>query len=136
MLETDNLGGIVYRDVDTLDDYEESLVEDTEMSDAQRLALQELDTALDCGELDSDKHAFAYQIQWDINFEDVLLFINGINIDLKDIKHVEYGDCAETEFDGCYSVTLHNGEVKKYGWHDFDMTGSLTCIDSNVNEDY
>jgi len=136
MLETDNLGGIVYRDVDTLDDYEESLVEDTEMSDAQRLALQELDTALDCGELDSDKHAFAYQIQWDINFEDVLLFINGINIDLKDIKHVEYGDCDETEFDGCYSVTLHNGEVKRYGWHDFDMTGSLTCIDSNVNEDY
>lgn len=131
MLENDNLGGIVYRDVDTLDDYEESLVEDVEMSDAQRLALQELDSCLEYGELTAEKHALAYQIQWDINFEDVLLFINGIDIDLKDIKHVEYGDCDETEFDGCYSVTLRNGEVKKYGWHDFDMTGSLTCIDCN-----
>lgn len=131
MLETDNFSGIVYRDVDTLDDYEESLVEDTEMSDAQRLALQELDSCLECGELNAEQHALAYQIQWDINFEDVLLFINGIDADLKDIKHVEYGDCDETKFDGCYSVTFHNGDVKKYGWHDFDMTGSLTCIDCN-----
>lgn len=131
MLENDNLGGIVYRDVDTLDDYEESLVEDVEMSDAQRLALQELDSCLEYGELTAEKHALAYQIQWDINFEDVLLFINGIDADLKDIKHVEYGDCDETKFDGCYSVTFQNGDVKKYGWHDFDMTGSLTCIDCN-----
>ena len=131
MLENDNLSGIVYRDVDTLDDYEESLVEDVEMSDAQRLALQELDSCLECGELNAEQHALAYQIQWDINFEDVVLFINGIDIDLKDIEHVEYGDCDETKFDGCYSVTLHNGEVKKYGWHDLDMTGSLTCIDCN-----
>jgi len=131
MLENDNLSGIVYRDVDTLDDYEEGLVEDVEMSDAQRLALQELDSCLECGELTAEKHALAYQIQWDINFEDVLLFINGIDADLKDIKHVEYGDCDETKFDGCYSVTFHNGDVKNYGWHDFDMTGSLTCIDCN-----
>lgn len=131
MLENDNLSGIVYRDVDTLDDYEESLVEEVEMSDAQRLALQELDSCLEYGELTAEKHALAYQIQWDINFEDVLLFINGIDADLKDIKHVEYGDCDETKFDGCYSVTFHNGDVKKYGWHDFDMTGSLTCIDCN-----
>lgn len=115
---------------DGYDDYED-LDEAVEMSDAQRLALQELDAALDCGELDAEKHALAYQIQWDINFEDVVLFINGIDIDLKDIEHVAYGDCDETKFDGCYSVTLRNGEVKKYGWHDFDMTGSLTCIDCN-----
>lgn len=115
---------------DGYDDYED-LDEAVEMSDAQRLALHELDAALDCGELDSDKHALAYQIQWDINFEDVILFINGIDIDLKDIKHVEYGDCDETKFDGCYSVTFRNGDIKKYGWHDFDMTGSLTCIDCN-----
>ncbi len=129
MLEQDYLDRIVYQD--DLDDYEESLIEDVEMTDAQRLALQELDTCLEVGELDSEKHALAYQIQWDINFEDVLLFINGVTIDLKDIKHVEYGDCDETKFDGCYDVTLHNGDVKKYGWHDFDMTGSLTCIDCN-----
>lgn len=121
----------ISNDTNELSDYEESLVEDIEMSDAQRLALQELDAALDCGELDAEKHALAYQIQWDINFEDVVLFINGIDIDLKDIEHVAYGDCDETKFDGCYSVTLRNGEVKKYGWHDFDMTGSLTCIDCN-----
>lgn len=131
MLETDNFSGIVYRDVDTLDDYEESLAEDTEMSDAQRLALQELDSCLEYGELTAEQHALAYQIQWDINFEDVLLFINGVDVNLKDIKHVEYGDCDETKFDGCYSVTFHNGDVKKYGWHDFDMTGTLTCIDCN-----
>lgn len=131
MLENDNLGGIVYRDVDTLDDYEESLVEDVEMSDAQRLALQQLDSCLEYGELTAEQHALAYQIQWDINFEDVLLFINGIDVSLKDIKHVEYGDCDETKFDGCYFVTFQNGDVKKYGWHDFDMTGSLTCIDCN-----
>lgn len=130
MLENDNLAGIIYRDVDTLDDYEESLVEDVEMSDAQRLALQELDSCLEYGELNAEQHALAYQIQWDINFEDVLLFVNGIDIPLQDIKHVEYGDCSK-EYDGCYNVTLHDGTTKQYGWHDWDATASLTCIDCN-----
>ena len=134
MLEHNKFDGLVFRDVDTLDDYEESLVEDTQMSDAQRLALQELDACLDCGELDAEKHALAYQIQWDINFEDVILFINGIGIDLKDIKHVEYGDCDETKFDGCYNVTLQDGTTKQYGWYDSDMTGSLTLIESTLTE--
>lgn len=130
MLETDNFSGIVYRDVDTLDDYEESLVEDVEMSDAQRLALQELDSCLEYGELNAEQHELAYKIQWDINFEDVLLFVNGIDIPLQDIKHVEYGDCSN-EYDGCYNVTLHDGTTKHYGWHDWDATASLTCIDCN-----
>lgn len=128
MLENDNLSGIVYRDVDTLDDYEESLVEDTEMSDAQRLALQELDSALECGEVTQQEHDDGQNVQWDINFEDVVLFIAGIDIPLKDVKHVEYGECDPSKFDGCYSVTLHDGSIKKYGWHDFDMTGALTAI--------
>lgn len=112
------------------DDYED-FEESVEMSDAQRLALQELDSALDCGEVTQEERDAGQNIQWDINFEDVVLFINGIDIDLKDIKHVAYGDCDESKFDGCYSVTLYNGEVKRYGWHDFDMTGALTPIDQN-----
>ena len=115
------------------DDYEESLVESTEMSDAQRLALQELDSALNCGEVTQEERDAGQNIQWDINFEDVVLFISGIDVPLNDVKHVAYGDCDETQFDGCYSVTLNNGKVKRYGWHDFDMTGSLTCIDCNDN---
>lgn len=116
---------------DILDDYEDGVVENVEISEVQRLALQELDSCLEYGEITAEQYGLAYQIQWDINFEDVLLFINGIDAELEDIKHVEYGDCDETEFDGCYSVTFHNGDVKRYGWHDFDMTGSLTCIDCN-----
>ena len=112
------------------DDYED-LEEAAEMSDAQRLALQELDSALECGEVTQQEYEDGQNVQWDINFEDVVLFIAGIDVPLKDVKHVEYGDCDETKFDGCYSVTFHNGDVKKYGWHDFDMTGSLTCIDCN-----
>ena len=109
------------------DDYED-LEEAAEMSDAQRLALQELDSALECGEVTQQEHDDGQNVQWDINFEDVVLFIAGIDIPLKDVKHVEYGECDPSKFDGCYSVTLHDGSIKKYGWHDFDMTGALTAI--------
>lgn len=109
------------------DDYED-LEEAAEMSDAQRLALQELDSALECGEVTQQEYEDGQNVQWDINFEDVVLFIAGIDIPLKDVKHVEYGECDPSKFDGCYSVTLHDGSIKKYGWHDFDMTGALTAI--------
>lgn len=109
------------------DDYED-LEEAAEMSDAQRLALQELDSALECGEVTQQEHDDGQNVQWDINFEDVVLFIAGIDISLKDVKHVEYGECDPSKFDGCYSVTLHDGSIKKYGWHDFDTTGALTAI--------
>lgn len=110
------------------DDYED-LDEAVEMTDAQRLALQELDSALECGEVTQEEHDAGQNIQWDINFEDVVLFVSGVADSLKDIKHVAYGDCDESKFDGCYSVTLNNGQVKRYGWHDFDATGALTLID-------
>lgn len=127
----DYLSEDVFGDAEYLDDYKESLFEDTQMTDAQRLALQELDTCLECGEITQEEHDDGQNIQWDINFEDVVLFVNGVEDSLKDIKHVAYGDCDESQFDGCYVVTLNNGQVKKYGWHDYDFSGALTLIDCN-----
>ena len=121
----------VFENNEYLDDYKESLFEDTQMTDAQRLALQELDTCLECGEITQEEHDYGQNIQWDINFEDVVLFVSGVEDSLKDIKHVAYGDCDESQFDGCYVVTLNNGQVKKYGWHDYDFSGALTLIECN-----
>ena len=112
---------------DDYDDYDEDLDEDVELTDAQRLALNELDAALACGEVNSDAFEAAQNVQWDINFEDVVLFINGIDVALSDVKHVEYGDCAE--YDGCYSVTMRDGTIKKFGWYDGDMSGTLYHVE-------
>lgn len=113
---------------DDYDDYDdEDLDEAVELTDAQRLALNELDAALACGEVNSDAFEAAQNVQWDINFEDVVLFINGIDVALSDVKHVEYGDCAE--YDGCYSVTMRDGAIKKFGWYDGDMSGTLYHVE-------
>ena len=126
---------------DDYDDCYESLFEDTQMTDAQRLALQELEYCLEYGEISQEEHDMGMNIQWDINSEDVVLFIAGMDtlgVSLSDIEHVEYGDCDESEFDGCYSVTMSNGSVKQYGWHDMDMTGALTAIEDSccLSEDF
>ena len=82
---------------------------------------------LDSGEISYSDYEFAKNIIFDINFEDLALFINGIDIPLADICRVEYS-WEEFGFDGCYIIYLDNNDIVFRGWYDNDRTGKLYKI--------
>lgn len=99
------------------------------VDERQEFALEEIEYAFEDGEITQEQRDAAQNIRWRINEEDAPIFINMIEIPLDEIKAVTYGSCKNTEFDGCYVVTLRNGTKKKYGWYDLDSTSSLHLIE-------
>lgn len=97
--------------------------------ETQELALEEIEYAFEADEITQQQRDAAQNIRWRINGEDAPIFIDMIEIPLDEIKTVTYGSCKNTDFDGCYVVTLRNGTKKKYGWYDLDSTCSLHLIE-------
>ena len=83
--------------------------------------------ALESGEITQKEFDAARHIKFDINEEDVPLFIQGCVDPLQDVESVEYSN-MDSEYDGVYEVTMKSGEVNHYGWYDSDTVATLYLI--------
>lgn len=90
-------------------------------------AYNELMTALEAEEITQEDFNLAKAIEFNINQEDITLFIQGMQSHLGQIKSVSYAD-IDTKYDGAYEVLMTDGIVKYYGWYDLDSSVTLYPI--------
>ena len=90
--------------------------------------------ALDSDEITLEEFTCAKDIKFDINDEDVPLFIRSLETlapdeytdFLRNISRVEYtDDPIPPEYSGAYMVTLNDNTTQVYGWKDSDSLAVL-----------
>ena len=84
-----------------------------------------LDAYVDDNELSREEADAASNIDFRINEEDVVLFIQAGVVDLTTVKEVRYTTTEDDSFDGGYQVILKDGSKKEFGWKDSDREVKL-----------
>lgn len=84
-----------------------------------------LDAYVDDNELSREDADAASNIDFRINEEDVVLFIQAGVVDLTTVKEVRYTTTDDDSFDGGYQVILKDGSKKEFGWKDSDREVKL-----------
>lgn len=90
-------------------------------------AYKELMSALEAEEITQNDFNLAKSIEFNINQEDITLFVQGMQSHLGVIKSVSYSD-IEGKYDGAYEVVMTDGTIKYYGWYDLDSCVTLYPI--------
>lgn len=81
--------------------------------------LEELNTALECGEISHDMYSCGCAISFDINDEDITLFLQDMSglIDMHNVKAVCYNSQPETdvyEIRVAYDITFNDSHVETW----------------------
>jgi hypothetical protein len=90
-------------------------------------ANNELMSGLTAGEITQEQFDLAKEIVFNINEEDIILFVQGMSHILEDIFSVSYAD-IQSKYDGAYAVTMKDDCICYYGWYDADSTVTLYRI--------
>ena len=106
-----------YAETQSRQDYVEGL---TNISRAHR----ELVNALAVGEITEQQFQDARHVVFNIIEEDVVLFVQGMENDIKNVKSVAYST-FDSKYDGEYVVLMKDGSTKNYGWYDADRVATL-----------
>lgn len=84
-----------------------------------------LDDYVETNEITREQADIASNIDFRINEEDVILFIQADVIDLTTVKIVRYTTTKDSSYDGGYQVILKDGSKKEFGWKDSDRVVKL-----------
>ena len=90
-------------------------------------AHNELISGLAAGEITQEQFNLAKEIAFNINEEDVVLFVQGMEDVLEDVFSVSYAD-IQSKYDGAYAVVMKDDCIHYYGWYDADSTVTLYRI--------